>query len=633
MDPSSPASSPSAFTQVPAKQPPLPPEAELSWLIEQTLTRIHNKQTQLQAIEHTPRRLRHQLAQLRRGIRQAENLLTSDDIALEATSQAEYQKDLAAITHFVDQITTDPGDDSDIVASLNRLNVRNGFELLRWLLDEVQIERRAIAPASGLGDDPLAIDQELERLQQSLQPPSPLFRAPLDTPLNAAIAKRLNHLAGLLHRIDGLSHCRAVRPSWMQPDLWFNKAGSIAPQLHPLVYQIDRAVERLDYQAASAPDLLEETEVFVERQLHRYEYCLGLGWLANRLSDVNRFRSPQARVMLGMATTLSLSIVTIATVSGVFTTVSRQLEAPVPKSLQLEQQRNLELQTLEEEVQRLRNQETEQQAIQNRIAAQSLQNRPQPSEVPPAPASDTDAQTEGAAPATAEAPSVENGANAAEENAAVVPEAAATPAPVETAATTALPQRDRELTSQIQAQRDQVDNRLLEISILGDQIDAAREAELNDPAVNQDPDPDTTLQLIANWLNNQTIQNHLSRLALAAFAGALGSMMSIVIRLDKLDEDNLKNPYALGCLKPLIGAVFGVVVFALLSTKVVDVLPAGFDLHEATSNSTTTVQRRDPLGGIDSQEVYKIFVAAFIAGFSERLASDTLKPWADRKSE
>lgn len=202
-----------------------------------------------------------------------------------------------------------------------------------------------------------------------------------------------------------------------------------------------------------------------------------------------------------------------------------------------------------------------------------------------------------------------------------------------TDATTALPQKERELTSQIQVQRDKVDTLLLEINALTEQINAARTSEANDLNLNQDPDPDTTLKLIANWLNNQQIQNHLSRLALAAFAGALGSMMSIVIRLDKLDEDNLKNPYALGCLKPLIGAVFGVVVFALLSTKVVDVLPAGFDLYEETSSSSTSLQRRDPLGVIDSQEVYKIFVAAFIAGFSERLASDTLKPWADRKGE
>ncbi|NEQ44784.1 MAG: hypothetical protein F6K00_14965 [Leptolyngbya sp. SIOISBB] len=109
--------------------------------------------------------------------------------------------------------------------------------------------------------------------------------------------------------------------------------------------------------------------------------------------------------------------------------------------------------------------------------------------------------------------------------------------------------------------------------------------------------------------------------------------MSILLRLDKLDDENLNHPYALGCLKPFIGAVFGVVMFTILSTKVVDVLPAGFDIHAAAPNGATTRQYRDPLGGIDSQEVYKIFVAAFIAGVSERLANDTLKPLTGKKNE
>ncbi|MEO0409389.1 MAG: hypothetical protein AAF289_18760, partial [Cyanobacteria bacterium P01_A01_bin.135] len=86
----------------------------------------------------------------------------------------------------------------------------------------------------------------------------------------------------------------------------------------------------------------------------------------------------------------------------------------------------------------------------------------------------------------------------------------------------------------------------------------------------------------------------------------------------------LNTPFALGFLKPFIGAVFGVIVFAVLSTKVVDILPAGFNIHEEVPEGTA-LQRRDPLGNIDSQEIYKIFVAAFIAGFSERLANDTLR--------
>ncbi len=94
----------------------------------------------------------------------------------------------------------------------------------------------------------------------------------------------------------------------------------------------------------------------------------------------------------------------------------------------------------------------------------------------------------------------------------------------------------------------------------------------------------------------------------------------------------------LGAFKPLIGAIFGVAVFAILSTRVIDILPSSFYLYEKQAggpmidvNSPSAAQPtlidadRDPLGDLDSQEFYKIFLVAFIAGFSERLANDTLK--------
>ena len=146
------------------------------------------------------------------------------------------------------------------------------------------------------------------------------------------------------------------------------------------------------------------------------------------------------------------------------------------------------------------------------------------------------------------------------------------------------------------------------------------------------------LRTIASFINNESLLNHLRRIILAAFAGAIGSMMSILIRLDKLDEENIKNPFLLGALKPVIGAVFGIAIFAILSTRVIDILPSNFYLYErppgslmngdntpVASQTGLTATSGDPLGNLDSQEFYKIFLIAFIAGFSERLASDTLK--------
>ncbi len=80
----------------------------------------------------------------------------------------------------------------------------------------------------------------------------------------------------------------------------------MALQLRPLVHQIDRAVDRLDQRELAALELLEETEVFVERQLHRYEYPWVISWIVSRCHDVNRFRSPQTKVLLRLSTSFPL---------------------------------------------------------------------------------------------------------------------------------------------------------------------------------------------------------------------------------------------------------------------------------------------------------------------------------------
>ena len=608
-------------------------QEELSLLIQQTLTHIRNKQITLQEIEHTPRRMRKQLEQLKNSIKQVETFIAREDIILDPLNQAEHQQDLEDIARFVEQIESHLDNPSDIQAKINRLDIRNGFELLRRVLDEVQIETRSIDDHSGLGDGVSDVEKEIQLLQQSLKlQRQRLSRDTLGTPLGTSIAKRLNGLAGLLHRIDCLNSRSTLRRGWRSLP-----SDAVTLQLRPLVYQIDRAVDRLDQRETSAPELLEETEVFVERQLHCYEYPPGLNWLASRFSDINRSRSPQARVLLGLATSLSVTLVVFLALVGLFSNISQKIETDVSPSLRLEKERNEELQTLKDDVELLRQKEKElqlnrnaledyrqQEAIQKELAAQA-----QPQTLP------EDAGANVGPDQTAP----ELGQEVAVEAESLVPSTLET-----------LLQEDQKLTSDIQAQRTLVDNRITNINALTVQIEEARETEQNDLAGNlpptsgsRQPSPELAtgseaesiqnMKSVYSWLNNQQIINHLNRLVLAAFAGALGSMMSILIRLDKLDDENLQHPYALGCLKPFIGAVFGVIVFAILTTKVIDVLPAGFDIHEDLPTGSTNLQRRDPLGSIDSQEIYKIFVAAFIAGFSERLANDTLKPWVSKKSE
>ncbi|MEO1003020.1 MAG: hypothetical protein AAFX65_07910 [Cyanobacteria bacterium J06638_7] len=148
----------------------------------------------------------------------------------------------------------------------------------------------------------------------------------------------------------------------------------------------------------------------------------------------------------------------------------------------------------------------------------------------------------------------------------------------------------------------------------------------------------SVVDVLASPVQDPAFLRHSRRLVLAAFAGALGSIMSILIRLDQMDGKKVKSPFLVGALKPVIGAVFGIVTFMILSTNVIDFMPANFRLHgrpaavpgASGDPATELLASRDPLGELDSQELYKIFLVAFLAGFSERLASDTLRS-VDRK--
>ena len=604
--------------------------------IERTLTLIRNKQIALQEVEHTPRRLRKQVDQFKRDIDQVESFILRDNVGLDQAAQAERQEDLEEIRRFADQIATNLARDSDINAKINGFSLRSGFELLRRLLDDVQMELRS-NPRLGTADDVAEVEQNLELLQQGLKlQRQRLSRDTYFTPHSTAIAKCLNRLSGLLHRIDSLSHRRASKP-------WFAAAPRpVANQLRPLVRQIDRAVDRLDRRETAAPELLEETEALVERQLHRYEYWPGLAWIANRCSDITRSRSPHSRVLLGLSSSLIATLTTSLLVITLFSYgSSRGLEDDLVESARLESKRNEALQLLKGNVAELREKEKDLRqnrearegvtAIATRTRQQSAEAVQQASDSQPSGASDNASEDLPAASASSEPPLV-NGSASTVSNLPNLEE---------------LRQEERELDNDIRILEAKIDTQLVNINSLTKNIEDAPAAE--DNGLNSAPDPaeseeqsdgdstgesatDTTdkerakiFSTINQLLENQQISNHLNRILLAAFAGALGSMMSILIRLDQLDDEQLNYPYALGFLKPFIGAVFGVIVFAILSTKVVDVLPAGFNIHEEIATESTT-SNPDPLGSIDSQELYTIFVAAFIAGFSERLANDTLKP-------
>ncbi len=98
----------------------------------------------------------------------------------------------------------------------------------------------------------------------------------------------------------------------------------------------------------------------------------------------------------------------------------------------------------------------------------------------------------------------------------------------------------------------------------------------------------------------------MSGVYLVIFAGGLGSIVSVMIRLRSLDSQNRSQsviPFFVGFFKPFIGTAFSLFVIALLEAKVV-IIPA-FELDSDLKK-------------------YLYFVVAFTAGFSEVLVPDLL---------
>jgi hypothetical protein len=100
-----------------------------------------------------------------------------------------------------------------------------------------------------------------------------------------------------------------------------------------------------------------------------------------------------------------------------------------------------------------------------------------------------------------------------------------------------------------------------------------------------------------------------SHLLLVMAAGAVGALVSVLVRmtlgqssmnLPTLDHDMKRTDLRLiGAMRPLIGAVFGLVTYALIRSALVPLDP--------------------PSGGVD---LYLYVSVAFLAGFSERAAQD-----------
>ena len=103
----------------------------------------------------------------------------------------------------------------------------------------------------------------------------------------------------------------------------------------------------------------------------------------------------------------------------------------------------------------------------------------------------------------------------------------------------------------------------------------------------------------------------------ALFAGALGAVVSVVARINSgrfdLEYDVGRSyPFFLGGLRPLMGALFGLGLYFAVSSDLLEIIPIPAD---------------------GTKRFYAVVLVAFVAGFSERWAKDTLAVAAGQRPQ
>lgn len=109
-----------------------------------------------------------------------------------------------------------------------------------------------------------------------------------------------------------------------------------------------------------------------------------------------------------------------------------------------------------------------------------------------------------------------------------------------------------------------------------------------------------------------------------ALSGALGSMVSIFIRLQDYRGNNdykgSVTPILVGFTKPFIGTAFGVFVFALINSNIIS-----FPIIQGVTSNFKKSSEASELARVqeaNDAKYYFFFAVAFLVGFSERLNRD-----------
>ena len=154
--------------------------------------------------------------------------------------------------------------------------------------------------------------------------------------------------------------------------------------------------------------------------------------------------------------------------------------------------------------------------------------------------------------------------------------------------------------------------------------------------------------LRVDLLQNTQETNTITQLILVIAAGILGSIVSILIRIEEFQNKSYYDPmipFFIGAFKPIIGASFAIFIFSLISSEVQVISPIYDNIPNQISDSSPTSTSKDkqeekddkqePINQakyeeilqktkIEEKRLYFIFALAFVAGFSERIAKDTI---------
>lgn len=136
------------------------------------------------------------------------------------------------------------------------------------------------------------------------------------------------------------------------------------------------------------------------------------------------------------------------------------------------------------------------------------------------------------------------------------------------------------------------------------------------------PSPTPTANSSDNSPKNNENISHFGKdqyplVVMVALSGAFGSIVSILIRLQdyKYKDEYVGSvtPILVGFAKPLIGTAFGIFVFALLGSGIIN-----FPSIQSNTSNQTSQDNPAPI-------YYFYFSIAFLVGFSERLDNDIVE--------